>query len=135
SAYMRAWLSLRRDEAPTPRLGLLMTARPDFQVPWSARAHLTQLTLGRFARPLVRQMVEGVTGRKRLPAEVVQQIVAKADGVPLFVEELTKTVLEAGWLQEQEDHYVLTGPLPPLAIPATPQDALMARLHPTGVRR
>ena len=59
---------------------------------------------------------------------MVQQIVAKADGVPLFVEELTKTVLEAGWLQEQEDHYDLTGPLPPLAIPATLQDALMARL-------
>ena len=59
---------------------------------------------------------------------MVQQIVAKADGVPLFVEELTKTVLEAGWLQEREEHYALIGPLPPLAIPATLQDALMARL-------
>jgi predicted ATPase len=63
---------------------------------------------------------------------VVQQIVTKADGVPLFVEELTKTVLEAGWLQEQEDHYALTEPLPPLAIPATLQDALMARLDRLG---
>ena len=122
------WLSLLLDQVPTTRLGLLLTARPDFAVPWSARAYLAQLTLGRFARPQVRQMVEGVTGGKRLPAEVVQQIVAKADGVPLFVEELTKAVLEAGWLQEQEDHYDLTGPLPPLAIPATLQDALMARL-------
>jgi class 3 adenylate cyclase/predicted ATPase len=126
------WLSLLLDQVPTTRLGLLMTARPDFPVPWSARAYLTQLTLGRFARPQVRQMVEGVTGGKRLPAEVVQQIVTKADGVPLFVEELTKTVLEAGWLQEQEDHYALTEPLPPLAIPATLQDALMARLDRLG---
>src|SRR5262249_36572722 len=69
-----------------------------------------------------------ITGGKRLPAEVVQQIVVKTDGVPLFVEELTKTVLEAGGLQEQEDHYTLTGPLPALAIPATLQDALRARL-------
>src|SRR4029453_560246 len=57
-----------------------------------------------------------------------QQIVAKTDGVPLFVEELTKMVLESGLLQEREDYYELTGPLPPLAIPATLQDALMARL-------
>jgi class 3 adenylate cyclase/predicted ATPase len=121
-------LSLLLDQVPTTRIGLLLTARPDFAVPWSARAYFAQLTLGGFARPQVRQMVEGVTGGKRLPAEVVQQIVAKADGVPLFVEELTKAVLEAGWLQEQEGHYDMTGPLPPLAIPATLQDALMARL-------
>src|SRR5262249_49122000 len=126
------WLSLLFDQVPTTRLGLLMTARPDFQVPWSARAHLTQLTLGRFARPLVRQMVDGVTGRERLPVEGVQQSGAKAEGVPLLGKELTKTVLEAGWLQEQEDHYVLTGPLPPLAIPATLQDTLMARLDRLG---
>ena len=72
-------------------------------------------------------MIERVAGGKALPAEVVQQIVSKADGVPL-VEELTKTALEADSLQEREDHYALTGPLPPLAIPATLQDALMARL-------
>ena len=58
-------------------------------------------------------MVRRVTGGKALPAEVVQQIVAKTDGVPLFVEELTKTVLESGWLREREEHYELTGPLPP----------------------
>ncbi len=59
---------------------------------------------------------------------MLSQILAKTDGVPLFVEELTKTVLEAGLLKEEEDHYVLTGPLPPLAIPASLQDSLMARL-------
>ena len=65
---------------------------------------------------------------KDLPPEVVEQIVARTDGVPLFVEELTKMVLESGLLQEREDRYELTGPLPPLAIPATLHDSLMARL-------
>ena len=69
-----------------------------------------------------------VAGDKALPPEVVEQIVAKTDGVPLFVEELTKTVLESGLLREGEERYELTGPLPPLAIPTTLHDSLMARL-------
>jgi predicted ATPase len=69
-----------------------------------------------------------VTGGKRLPEEVLEQILAKTDGVPLFVEELTKTVLESGLLEDAGDGYKLTGPLPALAIPATLQDSLMARL-------
>ena len=73
---------------------------------------------------MIRQVAHG----KVLPPEVVEQIVAKTDGVPLFVEELTKMVLESGLLQEREEHYALTGPLPPLAIPATLHDSLMARL-------
>ena len=73
---------------------------------------------------MIRQVAHG----KALPPEVVEQIVAKTDGVPLFVEELTKMVLESGLLQEREDRYALTGPLPPLAIPATLHDSLMARL-------
>jgi predicted ATPase len=77
-------------------------------------------------------MVEGVAGGKALPAEVVRQLVTKTDGVPLFVEELTKMVLESGLLREREDSYELTGPLPPLAIPATLHDSLMARLDRLG---
>ena len=73
-------------------------------------------------------MIGQVAHGKALPAEVVEQIVAKTDGVPLFVEELTKMVLESGLLQEREERYALTGPLPPLAIPATLHDSLMARL-------
>ena len=73
-------------------------------------------------------MIARVTGGKALPAEVVPQVVAKTDGVPLFVEELTKMVLESGLLREHAEHYELTGPLPPLAIPATLHDSLMARL-------
>jgi len=73
-------------------------------------------------------MVIRVTGGRLLPAEVTKQIVAKTDGNPLFVEELTKAVLEAGILVEEVDGFRLDGPLPPLAIPDTLQDSLMARL-------
>src|SRR5262249_52782777 len=76
----------------------------------------------------VAQIVTGMTEGKTFPAEVLQQIITKTDGVPLFVEELTKTVLESGLLRETEGSYALTGPLPPLAIPATLHDSLMARL-------
>jgi predicted ATPase len=83
--------------------------------------------LGRLDRVQAATLVERVIGRK-LPAEVLAQIVAKTDGVPLFVEELTKNVLESGLLIEEPDRYRLDGPLPPLAIPSTLQDSLMARL-------
>ena len=73
-------------------------------------------------------MIAQVTGGKALPPAVLQHVVTKTDGVPLFVEELTKTVLESGLLRETQEHYELTGPLPPLAIPATLHDSLMARL-------
>jgi predicted ATPase len=72
---------------------------------------------------------------KALPVEVVAQIVAKTDGVPLFVEEMTKTALESGLLQEQEARYALTASLPSLAIPATLHDALLARLDRLGAAK
>jgi class 3 adenylate cyclase/predicted ATPase len=122
------FLTLFLDQGPTARILTLLTCRPEFPSPWGFRAHLTPLTLNRLPRPQVPQMIGRLTGGKALPPEVVEQIVAKTDGVPLFVEELTKTVLELGLLREGEDHYALTGPLPPLAIPATLHDSLMARL-------
>ena len=73
-------------------------------------------------------MTSRVARGKSLPADVVAQVVSKTDGVPLFVEELTKMLLESGLLEEREDRYELTGPLPPLAIPNTLHDSLMARL-------
>ena len=106
----------------------LLTCRPEFRPPWGFRAHLTPITLNRLPRTQVAVMVERVVGGKALPAEVHQQVVARTDGVPLFVEELTRMVLESGLLREREDHYELTGPLPPLAIPTTLHDSLMARL-------
>src|SRR5262245_48146311 len=106
----------------------LFTFRPEFEPPWSGLPNVGTLTLGRLDHNDVENMVARVTGGRMLPAEVMKQIVAKTDGNPLFVEELTKTVLEAGILVENHDGYRLDRPLPPLAIPTTLQDSLMARL-------
>ena len=122
------FLTLLIDQGPSARILTLLTCRPEFHAPWGSRAHLTSLALHRLPRAQVAQLIERVTGGKALPLEVVEQIVAKTDGVPLFVEELTKMVLESGLLQEGEARYELTGPLPPLAIPTTLHDSLMARL-------
>src|SRR5438270_6450347 len=121
------FLSLLVDQGPTVRILALFTFRPDFSPPWTGRSHLAQVTLARLLRHQATEMTGQVARGKVLPAEVMDQVVAKTDGVPLFVEELTKMVLESGLLQEQENRYVLTGPLPPLAIPTTLHDSLMAR--------
>jgi hypothetical protein len=121
-------LTLLLDQIPTARLFVLLTARPAFRPPWTAHSYLTVLTLSRFTREQTELMVDQVAGGKALPPEVLQQIVTKTDGVPLFVEELTKMVQESGLLTERADRYELRGPLPPLAIPATLHDSLMARL-------
>ncbi|RPJ00372.1 MAG: hypothetical protein EHM39_04960, partial [Chloroflexi bacterium] len=123
------FLSLLVDQGPTAPILALWTFRPDFSPPWAGRAHLTQVTLPRLARRQAVEMISRVAHGKTLPTEVVEQVVAKTDGVPLFVEELTKTVLEStSLLQEREERYELTGLLPPLAIPTTLHDSLMARL-------
>ena len=122
------FLTLLVDQGPTARILALWTFRPDFIPPWTGRSHLTQVTLPRLSRQQATEMTDRVAHGKALPAEVVAQVVAKTDGVPLFVEELTKMVLESSLLQEEEERYALTGPLPPLAIPATLHDSLMARL-------
>jgi predicted ATPase len=121
-------LSLIVDQSRTARMLTLLTCRPEFQPPWPPRSHLTHLTLNRFTHPQVELLIAQVMHGKPLPAEMVKQVVAKTDGVPLFVEELLKMILEAGLVREEANGYVLTGPLPPLAIPATLQDSLMARL-------
>jgi class 3 adenylate cyclase/predicted ATPase len=122
------FLNLLFDHAPTARILVVLTFRPEFTPPWAAHSFLTQISLGRLGRTQVEAMVEQVVGDRVLPAEVLQQVVAKTDGVPLFVEELTKMVLESGWLREREGQYELTAALPPLAIPVTLHDSLMARL-------
>src|SRR6516165_4153985 len=106
----------------------LFTFRPEFEPPWVGLPNVGTLTLDRLDRDDVENVVARVTGGRVLPAEVMKQIVVKTDGNPLFVEELTKTVLEAGILVEGAEGYRLDGPLPPLAIPETLQDSLMARL-------
>jgi predicted ATPase len=121
-------LSLLVDQGPTARILALFTYRPDFSPPWTGRSHLTQVTLPRLPRRQAAELTGRVAHGKALPPEVVEQVVAKTDGVPLFVEELTKMVLESELLREHEERYELTGPLPPLAIPATLHDSMMARL-------
>jgi class 3 adenylate cyclase/tetratricopeptide (TPR) repeat protein len=106
----------------------LFTFRSEFEPPWVGLPNVSILTLGRLDQNEAESMVAQVTGGRVLPVEVMKQIVDKTDGNPLFVEELTKTVLEAGILVEDPQGFRLNGPLPPLAIPATLQDSLMARL-------
>jgi class 3 adenylate cyclase/predicted ATPase len=121
-------LDLVIERIPQLRVLALITFRPEFQPSWTGQAHVTTLTMSRLGRRQGADLVARVTGDKPLPAEIVEQIVARTDGVPLFVEELTKTVLESNLLEDAGDHYELRGPLPPLAIPATLHDSLMARL-------
>ena len=121
-------LTLILDQVPTSSIMVLFTFRPDFHPPWGQRAHVTPLTVARLTRTQTELLVARVATAKALPAVVLEQIVAKTDGVPLFVEELTKMVLESGLLRDRDGRYELTGPLPALAIPATLQDSLMARL-------
>jgi predicted ATPase/class 3 adenylate cyclase len=121
------FLSLVVDQARTASLYTLLTYRPEFQAPW-VRAHVTSLVLPRLPSTQVEVMVDRMTGGKPLPAEVMQHLVEKTDGVPLFVEEMTKTVLESRILKDVKGQYELRGPLPALTIPTTLQDSLMARL-------
>ena len=107
---------------------LLISFRPEFTSPWTGFAHITSLTLNRLGRNQGVAIIAELTGGKGLPDEVLKQILERTDGVPLFVEELTKAVLELGLVFDAGDHYELAGPLPPLAIPATLHDSLMARL-------
>jgi predicted ATPase len=114
---------------------VVVTYRPEYEPPWSRLAHATALPLIRLSRKQAMLLTEAVGGGKPLPKIVLDQIVAKTDGVPLFVEELTKTVLESGLVAESDDAYRLTAPLPDLAIPSTLQDSLMARLDRVAVTR
>ncbi len=121
-------LDILVNQVPNTRILTVFTFRSEFICPWLARPYLSQITLTRLPGEEVELIVKRIAGGKELPAELLRQIVAKTDGVPIFVEELTKMVLELEWLAEYDDHYELVGQLPDLAIPATLQDSLMARL-------
>jgi class 3 adenylate cyclase/predicted ATPase len=106
----------------------LVTFRPEFFPPWLDEPNVKMLRLERLGRVQVEAMIADITSGKKLPDEVLEQIIHKTDGVPLFVEELTKTVLESGFLKEAGNQYVTQDSLPVRAVPATLHDSLMARL-------
>jgi predicted ATPase len=107
---------------------VLLTCRPYFQPAWHHRSYITEITVNRLAHAQVEQIVAGMTDGKTFPAAVLQQIITKTDGVPLFVEEITKAILESGQLTAVNRHYELIGSLSTFTIPATLQDSLMTRL-------
>jgi predicted ATPase len=107
---------------------LIVTFRPEFQPPWAGQPQVSTMVLNRLDRDGRTALVAQIAGSKTLPDEVVSRIADRSDGVPLFVEELTKSVLESGSLREGNDRYVLDRALTPLAIPATLQASLLARL-------
>ena len=107
---------------------LIVTFRPEFLPPWIGQPQVTIMALNRLDQRDRTALVEHIAGGKALPNDVVTQIADRTDGVPLFVEELTKSVLESGLLREESDRYVLDGALPPFAIPSSLQDSLLARL-------
>jgi class 3 adenylate cyclase/tetratricopeptide (TPR) repeat protein len=116
------------DRVPALRLLLIITFRPEFSPSWTGRPHVTSLTLNRLPPRQRAEMIAGVTGGKALPEEIAAQIIDRTDGVPLFVEELTKAVVESGILTDAGDHYTAAEPVPALAIPASLQASLLARL-------
>jgi len=116
----------------TARVFLLANFRPEFIPRWVGEPHVTNLRLGPLGREASRAIIAEVTEGKKLPQEVEEQILDKTDGVPLFVQELTKTVLESVLLQDVGDQYVAAGPLPRVAVPATLLDSLTARLDRLG---
>jgi class 3 adenylate cyclase/tetratricopeptide (TPR) repeat protein len=106
----------------------VLTHRPGFDSPWGGHAFVTELRMNNLSRRSGAAIIRGVAGGKDLPEDITRQILAKTDGVALFIEELTKTVLESGLLREETTAYALDNPLPDLAIPSTLRDSLMARL-------
>jgi predicted ATPase/class 3 adenylate cyclase len=113
-----------------PKLPVLqiVTARPEFKQPWPNDAHVTTMPLTRLDQRHGGALIRRVAGGKALPDSLVSEILARTDGVPLFIEELTKTVLESGVFQARDDKYVSDRPLSRLEIPETLQASLMARL-------
>jgi predicted ATPase len=122
------WLDALIDGIQDLPVLLVVSYRPEFQARWPHSRHITGISLNRLEHEQSAAIIERAAGNKSLPREVTAQILDKTEGVPLFVEELTKTIVESGLLTNAGDRYVLSGPLPPFAIPATLQDSLTARL-------
>jgi hypothetical protein len=124
----RELLDLRVERVRSLSVLLIVTFRPEFQPPWTGLPQVTLLALNRLDRRDRTALAVQIAGGKALPDAIVAQIVDHTDGVPLYVEELTKSILESGLLREETERYVLDRALPPLAIPTSLHDSLMARL-------
>jgi len=107
---------------------LILTYRPEFAPPWLGQSHVTVLALNRLGRRENAAMIRQVAKGKDLPPVLLEQIVARTDGVPLFIEEVTRSVLESDVLREEDDAYVMVKPLLHFSLPATLQASLIARL-------
>ncbi len=121
-------LDLLIDRVKTVPLLVVLTHRPEFQSRWSEQGHVGALNLSKLTRAQSAAMVSSLADGKALPEALLEQILTRTDGVPLFVEELTKSILESGELREAGDHYEYEGSARSLTIPATLRDSLMARL-------
>src|SRR6516225_8925184 len=124
----REGLDLLVDRIPALRVLVIMTFRPEFTPPWAGRSHVTLLTLNRLPLRQRAEMMTRVTRGKILPKEIADQIMDRTDGIPLFIEELTKAVIESDVLTETDDGYRVEGPIAPLSIPTTLHASLLARL-------
>jgi class 3 adenylate cyclase/tetratricopeptide (TPR) repeat protein len=121
-------LDLLIDRVRSIPLLVVLTHRPEFQSRWSEQGHVGALNLSKLTRTQSAAMISGLTGGKALPPTLLEQILIRTDGVPLFVEELTKSILESGELKEASDHYEYAGSARTVTIPTTLRDSLMARL-------
>ena len=119
------------DRVRSLRVLLIVTFRPDFDPPWVGRAYVTFLAINRLGEREIVAMIDGVIGNKALPANIRQDIIERTDGIPLFVEEMTKAVLEAE-SQDAVEHLAAAVPSSALAVPASLQASLMARLDRLG---
>src|SRR5262249_4407950 len=113
------------------RVLFLIKFRPDFKPRWLGEPHVTMLPLDRIGHDHSRAIISEVIGDKALPRELEEEIICKADGIPLFIEELTKSVMQSGLVQDVGNRYVIPGPLP-TAVPASLLDSLTARLDRLG---
>ena len=121
-------LDLLVDRVGRIPLLMVLTHRPEFQSRWSHYSHVTALTLTKLTRAQSNALVQRLTGGKAMPANLLEQILSKTNGVPLFVEELTRSILESAGLQDAGDRYIHIGAAHTLAIPLTLRDSLMSRL-------
>jgi TOMM system kinase/cyclase fusion protein len=125
-------LILLINQLSAARVFLLLTFRPEFRPPWGVHSHLRHINLTRLSSGQVATMLNSLANGRALPPAVYKEVLEKTDGVPLFIEEVAKMVMEAGVLTFEKDRYELSKPGHRLAIPATLRDSLTARLDRTG---